>query len=307
VQNSTVVFQLNFSNNINFCASKSRPNAKPQSVMPNSMKLYISAIFLFGLIACTSQSNENNVSDSETNSLNSDFEFMFEGVWGLTNYFDTILTHQELSKYRMQRPTWFGILLDIRDDRIFNYGSIYNDSAFYKLNNDTLRIFEMYEENWCLIKRNPELLLCQLPNAKKIDSTIYIYRKRDDLKYMTQNLNERRPLEKIGPHIRNYFEKEFFQGTYTIKNTEKIVKFGTENQIEGFNNYTTYKLDEYFGTYHPFNNEDVLFLEVDTSNYYDCWNWKINNNELVLTKFKQDWKDRDNFILTKEQIVLVKN
>jgi hypothetical protein len=29
VQNSTAVFQLNFSNNINFCASISRPNAKP--------------------------------------------------------------------------------------------------------------------------------------------------------------------------------------------------------------------------------------------------------------------------------------
>ena len=32
VQNSTAVFQLNFSNNINFCASISRPNAKPQNV-----------------------------------------------------------------------------------------------------------------------------------------------------------------------------------------------------------------------------------------------------------------------------------
>jgi predicted esterase len=32
VQNSTAVFQLNFSNNINFCASISRPNSKPQTV-----------------------------------------------------------------------------------------------------------------------------------------------------------------------------------------------------------------------------------------------------------------------------------
>ena len=32
VQNSTVVFQLNISNNINFCASISRPNAKPRNV-----------------------------------------------------------------------------------------------------------------------------------------------------------------------------------------------------------------------------------------------------------------------------------
>jgi hypothetical protein len=32
VQNSTAVFQLNFSNNTSFCASISRPNAKPQTL-----------------------------------------------------------------------------------------------------------------------------------------------------------------------------------------------------------------------------------------------------------------------------------
>ncbi|WP_034981951.1 hypothetical protein, partial [Epilithonimonas tenax] len=32
MQNSTVVFQLNITNNIGFCASISRPNAKPQNV-----------------------------------------------------------------------------------------------------------------------------------------------------------------------------------------------------------------------------------------------------------------------------------
>jgi len=35
VQNSTAVFQLNFSNKTSFCASISRPNAKPQTVGSN--------------------------------------------------------------------------------------------------------------------------------------------------------------------------------------------------------------------------------------------------------------------------------
>jgi hypothetical protein len=35
VQNSTIAFQLNFSNNISFCATISRPNAKPQDVNCN--------------------------------------------------------------------------------------------------------------------------------------------------------------------------------------------------------------------------------------------------------------------------------
>ena len=36
VQNSTVVFQLNFSNKTSFCASISRPNAKPRTVICNA-------------------------------------------------------------------------------------------------------------------------------------------------------------------------------------------------------------------------------------------------------------------------------
>ena len=38
MQNSTVVFQLNISNNIGFCASISRPNAKPQNVGGNAFE-----------------------------------------------------------------------------------------------------------------------------------------------------------------------------------------------------------------------------------------------------------------------------
>ena len=35
VQNPTLVFQFNFSNKTSFCASISRPNAKPRTVMPH--------------------------------------------------------------------------------------------------------------------------------------------------------------------------------------------------------------------------------------------------------------------------------
>jgi hypothetical protein len=38
VQNSTAVFQLNFSNDISFCASISRPNAKPQNVSGQALR-----------------------------------------------------------------------------------------------------------------------------------------------------------------------------------------------------------------------------------------------------------------------------
>jgi hypothetical protein len=47
VQNSWVVFQLNFSNNISFCASISRPNAKPR----NRYSLFYFFYSLFSILA----------------------------------------------------------------------------------------------------------------------------------------------------------------------------------------------------------------------------------------------------------------
>ena len=44
MQNSTVVFQLNISNKTSFCASISRPNAKPQTVIGHLTKKHIKRI-----------------------------------------------------------------------------------------------------------------------------------------------------------------------------------------------------------------------------------------------------------------------
>lgn len=46
MQNSTAVFQLNISNNIGFCASKSRPNAKPRNVIGNITMKQLKTIFV---------------------------------------------------------------------------------------------------------------------------------------------------------------------------------------------------------------------------------------------------------------------
>ena len=275
--------------------------------MPNYMKYFLYVFILTGLTSCSGGTIENDSEVLDSIEVVSESEITLDGIWGLTNYFDTIVTHRELAKYRMQRPTWFGILLDIRDNQIFSYGSIYNDSDYYSLNTDTLRTFETYDGNWWLIKNKTELILYQMPNARIVDSTKYIYRKRDDLSYMTKNFNKLDKMEKIEPHVRSFFEKYLFHGEYAIKNSNQIVSFEPDGRIIGLEKYTTYKLDEYFGTYHPFNNNDALFLEVDSSEYYDVWNWKFYENELILTKFKEDPKNADDFVVGTEKIILVKN
>ena len=50
VQNSTVVFQINISNKTSFSASKSRPNAKPQTVVYNVFS-ELTQMFFFYIIS----------------------------------------------------------------------------------------------------------------------------------------------------------------------------------------------------------------------------------------------------------------
>jgi hypothetical protein len=271
------------------------------------VKHYFVILIGITIISCTDNTSKNNPVQIDSREVLYKTETSIDGIWGLTNYFDTIIAHRELARYRMQRPTWFGILLDIRDYKIFSYGSIYHDSDFYQLNNDTITTFETFDGDWWLIKKSSELILKQMPEARIPDSTIYIYRKRKDLFFMTQNFNPIYKSEKIEPHVQSYFEKELFVGTYRIKGTDQIVSFESNNSIVGLQNYTTFKLDDYFGTSHPFNNEDVLFLTIESSREQDFWNWKFIGNELILTKLDDDPKNGDGFVLTKEIIRLIKD
>jgi len=60
LQNSTAVFQLNFSKNIGFCASISRPNAKPRNVSGNVMnKLLLLTFFNLISVLAFSQQKTN--------------------------------------------------------------------------------------------------------------------------------------------------------------------------------------------------------------------------------------------------------
>ena len=110
--------------------SQSVPSKQKSDVMPNYMKYFLYIFILVGLTSCNGGTSENDSDVLDSIEVVTESEIYIDGIWGLTNYFDTIVTHRELAKYRMQPPTWFGILLDIRDNQIISYGSICNDSGF---------------------------------------------------------------------------------------------------------------------------------------------------------------------------------
>jgi hypothetical protein len=74
VQAWSVVFQLNISNKFSFCASISRPNAKPETVSTNFMttlRNIILSTFTIGLVACNTKTNDKRTEDNSVSTIKS--------------------------------------------------------------------------------------------------------------------------------------------------------------------------------------------------------------------------------------------
>lgn len=239
---------------------------------------------------------------------NSDFDL--NGTWGLTNYFDTILANKELAKYRIQSPTWFAILIKIDTDSLECFGSI--DWAKYPLNrtNDTLATLSpsITGEDWYLVKKGVELQLIPVSSEENTDTTIYIFRKREDLNdYIRKGF--------WGIDVTHYFNEFLFKGKYINVETKQEVEFAENGKLIGIEGFNRYEVRDYFGTLHPHKNLDVITFEILGVGYkFKQYNWVFLEEELILTEFiPEKWEDEngdlydgDDFILGKEKIRLKK-
>lgn len=230
------------------------------------------------------------------------------GVWGLNNYFDSILSNKQIAKYRIQPATWFAILLEIRNDSLISYGSIVGLEQKLNFQSDTLTVFESIGRKYFLIKKHNELLLKQFPNEDIIDSTIYVFRKRTDLKNLLKNKNR---VRKISDRITEYFNKHLISGTYIDTKNNEIIVFKENGELINFNGFDKYEIRNYFGTLHPHNNLDVITLINSSTNEFEQLNWKIFKDRLVFTEFVPEIVTRfgkktptDNYVLGKKKMEL---
>ncbi|MDF1699330.1 MAG: hypothetical protein P1U56_25985 [Saprospiraceae bacterium] len=269
------------------------------------MKIFFYILIILGLISCQSNNNQK-VLGKEKNSKSKDLI----GTWGLSNYLDSIVATKEVAKYRLQSPSWFGILIEIEEDSIKTNGSIIEIETKLLNKKDTLAIFDSWVGKWMLLKKQKNLILKQFPNQENIDSSIYTYNRRDDLKEMTEHLDS---VNNFSSSMTKYLNKEIISGTYlNLKTTTKVV-FLENGKLNGIGNFTEFEVRNYFGTLHPHKNLDVLFLINETEDLVQHYNWRFEDNNLVLTKFENEIINRngkdaitDDFVLGKETIKLKK-
>jgi len=248
-------------------------------------------IYIFGIVGIVlliifgcKNAASNNVSLKEKENLianNSDSDL--NGIWGLTNYFDTIVANKELAKYRLQTPTWFAIFIEIKDDSLKCFGSIEQAKYPIKRTNDTLAILSSDISDWYLIRKELDLQLIQISSKENImiDSTIYIFRKREDLKDCINKDNY------YGITVTQYFNDILFKGKYINVETKQEVIFAENGKLIGIEGFNTYEVRDYFGTLHYlYNNLDVItFSNSENEDEYKQYNWVFSEDELILTEF----------------------
>lgn len=276
--------------------------------------IYVIGICL--LVFCNVTNGQNKIKTDRTDITKNNIikknkvKFNLNGTWALTNYFDSIIVNKQLAKFRLQRPTWFAILLEIKNDSIKTYGSIDYDEHLINIKNDTLTILSpsISDDKWYLIVKDQKLVLVQYPNSEENDSNVYIYKKRTDLNYFTK---KNKDFFVIGENTTNYFNKHLFAGKYVNEKTNQIVEFKNNGKLTGINGFDSYEVRNYFGTLHPHKNLDVVTFFNTKTNDYKQYNWVFSNKELTLTEFiyekisyDSETYNGDNMILGEEKIKL---
>jgi hypothetical protein len=106
----------------------------------------------------------------------------------------------------------------------------------------------------------------------------------------------------IGTNVTNYFNEKLFAGNYYLKDTKDTIQFKPNGQILNWKKYDNFSVRNYFGTLHPFQNKDVIFLKKEKE--MDYWNWTFEENKLILQRMESDWYKSDTYQLTDEIIEL---
>lgn len=224
------------------------------------------------------------------------------GLWGLTSYLDSIVINKEIARYRLAQPSWFAILIDIRKDSIFLHGSILDLALPLSIKGDTVATFNSFAGRWMLLQRDDQLLLQQSSNQSQKDTAPYHYRLRNDLRFLTKDLD---PVHQLSSNITHYFHQQLLVGSYQNSQTNKAIEFHEGGQLTGFLPYNSYQIKDYFGTSHNYQNLDVVYFKQDTPLQWMPYHWKIKGQVLTLTKLVLANKTPREAVLS-EQYVLGK-
>ena len=190
--------------------------------MKHLIIITITLIF-WGCNSNNSETNNKNQTGTTTTTIDTD-KIEYIGKWILEDYLDNIIKNKSISKYRMIRPSWFAIMIDITDNSIKTYGSISKQADTLIAKNDTLLVFKHFTTNkgW-LITYNKDNSRIEIINTDSLTEK-YLYRRlnNDEKEILIFEETNYFPL-KTG--INEFFKEKLFVRTYIDLTNNDTINF----------------------------------------------------------------------------------
>jgi hypothetical protein len=259
--------------------------------------MFILCIFIFAS-GCHNNSTFNE--NTQKTSNDSFSESRLNGYWILSDYFDSILFDKSIAKNRMHEISWAMFVFEIRNDSLRALGLVYPETKFnIKQNKDTLLSFANFGEYYLHEDKISGNILANQTKPygdNLLVSKTYHYRRVIEPR-LTALLNEINVF-KIQQGLIKIFADSLIVGEYEEIGNRKLEKisFYSNGEITGFKKFKKYHVNSYFGTYHPFENYDEIFLESENNKAH--YNWKFNGDTLRLTELLS--KNGDEYYIGKK-------
>ncbi|MDR2921621.1 MAG: carboxypeptidase-like regulatory domain-containing protein [Tannerella sp.] len=212
-----------------------------------------------------------------------------EGNWVLTDYIDNILKYKTIAKYRsnpLALNTW---AFRVDKDSLFSTGLLYGfniaSHATTQNNNDTLALIETFGEPF-ILSYNKKTDKIKATNTKNPHEK-YTYRRA------TGKLNEilsDTPFDcyQMENSMYDFLVNHLLVGSYEpvsdYKNIQTLI-IQKRGIVKGFKNFDRYHVHTYFGTLHPYNDEDIIaFGSSESEDNGEIYSWKFSDETLTLTQ-----------------------
>lgn len=241
------------------------------------MKTLLVILFLFAVIvSCVNQEN-NQVYLKKLEKT----EFIKEGFWVLSEYFDSINTNKSIADYRIQDAVWSSLAIKVTKDSIFSYGSIID--VFTSYIGDTFYIQSTTSGSWRGVfdSSSNQIIFVDADSSDKYhDSTTYHFNKREDLLFLTDSIYSK-SITSLYKSIDKYLNQKLFSDTFLLNGREVIFN---NNCTEGFKDFNAFHINTFFGTYHPIFEDNISFYNTkDSSRLSVDYIWEFSKDTLFLT------------------------
>ena len=264
-------------------------------MVPNGIR-YAIAISTLLLTACLNESAYPSKTAKVHNTIvsNRTEQHSAEGLWILSAYIDSIFNDRAIAKHIRLPISWQAMTLTIHNDTAIVRG-VHSGASVHIISLKTDSLFAINTNGHFTFGYNPNCDCIEAINGEQtaLARNPFVYRRVTDNRLSSILSNDSRKSMVSGFY--RLFIDSLISGKYTSLDNGKALTLHPDGSMRGFMNYTSYRIHDYFGTYHPFQGYDAICFR-DTAVVLpnnapppaaakQWYAWSFHGHVLILTEF----------------------